>query len=80
MSFQAAPPTPPPSLPHLAADTESLQRVEAEPPSVPGLLEAVHKLGVERPLQGGEPHQDHVLLLGGQLVLQDIVAPPGMKK
>lgn len=72
-------PTFPPTLPaHLAADAESLQRVEAEPTGVPCLFEAVHKLCVERPLQGREPHQEHMLLLGGQLVLQDIMTSPGV--
>lgn len=67
----------PPS--HLTADRESLQWVEAEPSSVSCLFEAVHKFGVERPLQGGESHQDHMLLFGGQLVPQDIVTSSGMK-
>lgn len=64
--------------PYLTADAESLQWVEAEPTSVPCLFEAVHKFCVERPLQGRESHQEHVLLLGGQLVLQDIMTSPGM--
>lgn len=63
--------------PHLAADTESLQWVEAEPAGVSGLSEAVHELCVERPLQRRQAHQDHMLLLGGQLVPQDIMASSG---
>lgn len=66
--------------PHLAADTERLQWVEAEPASVSCLSEAVHELGVERPLQGRQTHQDYVLLLRGQLVLQDVMASSGMKR
>lgn len=66
--------------PHLAADTKSLQWVEAEPAGVTCLSEAVHELGVERPLQGRQTHKDHVFLLGGQLVHQDIVASPGGHK
>lgn len=65
--------------PHLAADTESLQRVEAEPADVSCLPEAVHELGVERPLQRRQTHKDHMFLLGGQLVPQDVVASPGLK-
>ena len=66
---------PPP--PHLAADGERLQGVEAEPAAVACLSEAVHELCVERPLQGRQTHQDHMFLFGGQLVLQDVVTPPG---
>lgn len=62
---------------HLAADAESLQWVEAEPAGVPCLSEAVHELCVERPLQGGQTHQDHMLLFRGQLVLQDVMTSPG---
>lgn len=65
------------TLPHLAADTEGLEWVEAEPAGVSCLSEAVHELGVERPLQRGQTDQDHMLFLRGQLVLQDIVASPG---
>lgn len=64
---------------NLAADAESFQWVEAEPTSVPSLLEAVHKFRVERPLQGRESHQEHMLLLGGQLVLQNIMTSSGMR-
>lgn len=66
-------------VPNLAADAESLQRVQAEPAGVSRLSEAVHELGVERPLQGGQAHQDHVLLLRWQLVLQDIVTSSARK-
>lgn len=59
--------------PHLAADTESLQWVEAEPAAVSSFFEAVHKLCVERPLERRQTHQDHMLLLRRQLVLQDIM-------
>lgn len=65
--------------PHLAADAESLQWVEAEPASVSCLFEAVHKLCVERPLEGRQTHQDHMLLFGGQLVLQDVMTSSGIK-
>ena len=65
---------------HLAADAEGLERVEAEPARAAGLLEAAHELGVERPLQRGQPHQDHLLLLGRQLAPQDVVAPPWSQK
>lgn len=65
--------------PHLTADRERLQRVEAEPPSVPCLFETVHKFCVERPLQGRESHQDDMLLFGGQLVPQDIVTSSAVK-
>lgn len=66
-----------PLVPHLAADAESLQRVQAEPAAVSRLLKAAHELGVERPLEGGQTHQDHVFLFGRQLVLQDVVASSG---
>ena len=59
---------------NLAADAEGLEGVEAEPARVAGLREAVHELGVQHPLQGGQPNQDHMLLLGRQLVPQDVVA------
>lgn len=64
--------------PHLAADTKSLQWVEAEPAGVSCLPEAVHELCVERPLQSRQTHKDHMFLLGGQLVPQDVVASPGL--
>lgn len=63
---------------YLTADAESLQWVEAEPARVACLFEAVHKFGVERPLQGRESHQEHMLLLGGQLVPQDIMTSSGI--
>lgn len=65
---------------HLAADAESLQWVEAEPAGVPCLSEAVHELCVERPLQGRQTHQDHVLLFRGKVVLQDVMTSPGTNK
>lgn len=65
--------------PHLAADAESLQWIEAEPASVSCLFEAVHKLCVERPLQGRQANQDHMLLFRGQLVLQDVMTSSGIK-
>lgn len=65
-------------VPHLTADAESLQRVEAEPASVSCLSEAVHELCVKRPLQRRQTHQDHMLLLGGQLVPQHVMTSPGM--
>lgn len=66
--------------PHLAADTESLQWIEAEPASVPCLFEAVHKLCVERPLQGRQANQDNMFLFGGQLVLQDVMTSSGIRQ
>lgn len=65
--------------PHLAADTESLQRVEAKPACVSCLPEAVHELCVERPLQGGQTHQEHMFLFRGQLVPQDVMTSPRIK-
>lgn len=65
--------------PHLAANTESLQRVETEPAGVSCLSEAGHELRVECPLQGRQTDQDHMLLLRGQLVLQYIVSSSGIK-
>lgn len=63
--------------PHLAADAESLQRVEAEPARVSCLSEAAHELCVERPLQGRQAHQDHMFLFRGQLVSQDVMTSSG---
>lgn len=65
--------------PHLAADAEGLQRVQAEPAAVSCLFEAVHELRVQRPLEGGQTHQDHMFLFGRQLVLQDVVTSSGPK-
>lgn len=65
--------------PHLAADAKRFERVEAEPARVSCLSEAVHELCVEGPLQGRQTHQNHMLLLRRQLVLQDIVASSGLK-
>lgn len=65
--------------PHLAADAESLQGIEAEPASVSCLFEAVHKLCVERPLQGRQANQDHMFLFRGQLVLQDVMTSSAIK-
>lgn len=73
MVFHTCPP------PHLAADAESLQRVEAEPAGVSCLSEAIHELCVERPLQGRQTHQDHMLFFRGQLVLQDIMTTSEIK-
>lgn len=66
--------------PHLAADTESLQRVQAEPARVSCLSEAVHELCVECPLQGRQTYQDHMFLFRGKLVPQDIMTSSGIKK
>lgn len=66
-----------PSQTNLAADAEGLERVEAQPAAVACLSEAVHKLSVKGPLQGRQAHHDHVLVLGGQLVPQNVVASPG---
>ncbi len=66
--------------PHLAADTESLQRVEAEPARVSCLSEAVHELCVERPLQGRQTHQDHMFLFRGKLVPQNVMTSSRIKK
>ena len=61
---------------HLAAHAEGLQGVEAQPATVAGLPEAVHELRVERSLDGRQSHQHHMLLLGGELVSQHVVASP----
>ena len=76
-AFGSVPHTRPP--PHLAADAEGLQWVEAEPARVSCLSEAVHELCVECPLQGGQTHQDHMLLFRGQLVPQDVMTSSGIK-
>lgn len=59
---------------HLAADAEGLEWVQTEPARVARLSEAVHELGVERPLEGRQSDQDHVLLLRRQLLFQDVMA------
>lgn len=64
---------------HLAADTESLEGVEAEPAAVARVPEALHELCVERPLQGTQAHQDDMLLFVWQLVPQHIMASSGHK-
>lgn len=65
---------------HLTAHTEGLEWVETEPTTVPSLSEAVHKLGIERPLDGRQPHQDHMLLLGRKLISQYIVTTSAHQK
>lgn len=61
---------------HLAAHTESLERVQPQPAAATTVPEAVHELCVQISLNLREPHQDHIFFLGGEVNLQHSVAPP----
>lgn len=61
---------------HLAAHTESLEGVQPQPATAATVPEAVHELCVQITLDLGEPHQDHVFLLGREMNLQHGVASP----
>lgn len=58
---------------YLAAHAEGFERIETEPAAVPRLTETIHELFIQRPLERGETHQDHVLLFHGQLCAQDVM-------
>lgn len=64
----------------LAADAKSFKWVEAEPAAVPCLSKALHELGVQRLLNGREPHQDHKLLLIWEVVSQHVMTSPAKDK